>query len=145
MFCAECGANEMELTDGPINEVFKDHEYVVEGISHWECPECGAIEYPAESLHELDLKLNELYRQQEGLMSPIEIRQLRKRLGITQVQLEQMIGVKSPAVSRWESGAVIQSVPANNCLRHLQLFECVQDYELQRIEASNDIPAAAAV
>ncbi len=135
MICAECGSSEMALVDSPVMEAFKGHEFVIEGIIHWECPECGEVEYPAESLHELDLKLNDLYRQEEGLLSPTEIRQLREKLGITQVQLERIIGVRSPTVSRWESGAIVQSIPANNCMKHLLLFPCVEEYELERIEA----------
>ena len=40
---------------------------------------------------------------------PIEIKELRRRLGLTQVMLAERMGVSFPTVNRWENG---KSVPS---------------------------------
>lgn len=52
-------------------------------------------------------------------MTPQEVRELRQRLGLTQYQLSQEVGVQPIEVSRWERG---HRTPSGSALRLLQLL-----------------------
>lgn len=44
-----------------------------------------------------------------------KIKYQRKRLGLTQTELGDMIGVKKSAVAKWEKGVVTNLKKNNNC------------------------------
>jgi putative transcriptional regulator len=54
------------------------------------------------------------------IMSPVQIKRLRVRLGHTQVNFSHMIGVTAKAIESWESG---KNRPSKAVLRLLQIFE----------------------
>lgn len=56
----------------------------------------------------------------EGLLPPADIKALRKRVGLTQPQVEQLLGAGLKTVTRWEKGAVIQNGAADTLLRLLR-------------------------
>jgi putative transcriptional regulator len=49
-----------------------------------------------------------------------ELRDLRKRLGLTQVELAEKVGVASNTVARWERGELGISEPVSRLLRLLE-------------------------
>lgn len=56
-------------------------------------------------------------RSHAGFFRPDEIRAIRERFGLTQADLEQLLGTGRKTVVRWESGAVCQSATAERVLR----------------------------
>jgi HTH-type transcriptional regulator/antitoxin MqsA len=54
-------------------------------------------------------------RSAEGLLAPEEIKAFRETRGITQAQLERLLGVGPKTVVRWERGTVFQN-PATDAL-----------------------------
>lgn len=58
----------------------------------------------------------ETYRQL-GLLTPAEIRENRERLGLTQQQLQELLGLGGNTLSRWETGRVYQSRALDRFLR----------------------------
>ncbi len=60
-----------------------------------------------------------LMRADEQLLSGNEIRELRERLGLTQHQLEQALGLGEKTVVRWETERVIVPKATDNLLRLL--------------------------
>ncbi len=58
----------------------------------------------------------ETYRQL-GLLTPDEIRAGRERLGLTQQELQDLLGLGGNSLSRWENGHVYQSRSMNTLLR----------------------------
>ena len=52
----------------------------------------------------------------------------RKRLGLTQIELAEKVGVSRQAVSRWELGTAIPDI--NNLVRLGELFSVSSDYLL---------------
>jgi len=58
----------------------------------------------------------ETYRQL-GLLTPTEIRANRERLGLTQQQLQDLLGLGGNSLSRWENGRVYQSRALDRFLR----------------------------
>lgn len=70
------------------------------------CLECGE-EFDDPSSNEEPLaKAYEEYRRRRGLMQPEEIRELRKRYGLTQKELSELLGWGGATLSRYENGAL---------------------------------------
>lgn len=132
MLCVECGAA-MRRTDEPITDVYKNEEITVEGIPHYKCDACGETVMDADALGKWAAAADEEYRKQHGLLTPADIAKLRKSLGMTQAEFQKVLGVKSPTVSRWETGAVIQTETANKLMVLMRNVPCVAD-ELKAME-----------
>lgn len=112
MICLECGA-EMRETSEPIEEVVRGVPTHVNGIHHYKCDACGNDAMDVKEATLLSkLQLAQVSRA-KGLLSPDEIRALRRRFGLTQAQFEEMLGVSTPTASRWETGAMLPSKTAD--------------------------------
>ncbi len=133
MKCMECGGEMFRSTD-PIQSEYKGEDLTIIGVEHWVCDACGEMEFSSDDLDALDRAEGEAYRQVYGLMQPAEIRSLRKRLNLTQVQFESAMGVASPTVSRWETGAVVQTKVADNLMRMMAEYPEVAMDMLERAE-----------
>lgn len=142
MFCAECGAPKMRRTDEPITDTFKGTEITVRGVAHWVCDSCGETVFSADDLKDYAEAENAAFREMHGLLSPSEIRAIREDHGLTQAQFEAVLGVKSPTVSRWETGAVVQTKPIDSLMRMFRNHQCVADDLLQRAELARRTPEA---
>nr|DAZ19057.1 MAG TPA: putative zinc finger/helix-turn-helix protein, YgiT family [Caudoviricetes sp.] len=116
MLCMECG-HELERACGPMTETYKGREYTVDGIERDVCPVCGEYEISASESNKLDQALAEAYRRDEGLLTPSEIKALRKDLELNQKEFEALIGVSTPTCSRWETGSMMQSRTADKLMR----------------------------
>lgn len=116
MICAECGAK-MHRSSAPVEETFRGERITLEGIEHFECDACGEVAFDAENGKKYDETLIDKYSQLAGLLSPREIRRIRKDHGLTQRDFERVLGVSSPSVSRWETGKVIPSKPIDLLMR----------------------------
>jgi putative zinc finger/helix-turn-helix YgiT family protein len=60
---------------------------------------------------------HEALAQRFGLLRPSEIRAGRERLGMTQKQLQEMLGLGGNSLSRWETGEVFHSRSLDMLLR----------------------------
>lgn len=116
MFCAECG-HDMRLTSEPMRETFRGEEFVVEGIERYICDECGEYSITPEMADRLTERLTREYARRHGLLTPGEVRDARKALGLRQSEFEKMLGVTAPSASRWETGATHQSKPVDLLIR----------------------------
>ena len=59
-------------------------------------------------------------REEDGLLVPEEIVALRKQYGLSQAELERLIGAGAKTVVRWERGTVHQNKTADTLLRILR-------------------------
>ena len=124
-------------------EEFKGENITVEGITRFECPQCGEYVISADQGDKLDDILYEEYRKRTGLLSPNEIRAIRKKYRWTQVEFERILGVSSPTVSRWESNYVIQTKVADNLMRAIRQNENFAEELAQRAGVKVPEPALA--
>ena len=143
MFCEECGAENMRRTDEPFEETFKGEIVTVSGVGHWVCDKCGETEFSAEDLREVDKAVDACYRRAHGLLAPEQIKSIRKSIGLGQKAFEAMLGVSSPTVSRWETGAAVQSKVADNLIRLVGDHLCAAQDLMERAEVGKKTPAAA--
>jgi putative zinc finger/helix-turn-helix YgiT family protein len=114
-------------------------------VTWQKCAACGE-----ELLDDSALSKIEAARYQaEGLLSPSEIRGLRKRLRKTQTEMSALLGVGRKTYCRWESGSYRQNSASDRYLRlliadpnNVSLLEQM-DQEKARLEAVR--PPAAEV
>ncbi len=59
-------------------------------------------------------------REEEGLLTPEQVRAIRHRLGLTQAEFERLLGVGTNVTSRWETGTVPQSAAMDSLLRLIE-------------------------
>ncbi len=116
MLCAECGSEMRRCTD-PIKETFRGEEIMVTGIEHYLCDSCGEILFGSNEGKDFDAEILRQYALRENLLTPQEIKTIRKRNGLNQQDFEKVLGVSSPSISRWETGRVLQSKPLDLLMR----------------------------
>ena len=127
MICPECGTP-MILSREPVKETYRNETFVLAGFTRYACPECGNDIMSAQEATRLGRALAEEYAQRHGLLTASQIKEIRKSLGLTQKELERLIGVASPTVSRWETGAMQQSATADKLLRLIRDVPETTDY-----------------
>jgi putative zinc finger/helix-turn-helix YgiT family protein len=77
------------------------------------CRKCGEAVFSVGD----DEPIRDALRAQLGLLSPSEIQKQRQCLEINQQELAEHLGVAKETISRWETGAMIQSRAMDNLLR----------------------------
>lgn len=71
-------------------------------------------------------------REEEGLLTAREIKALRKRIGLRQDQLEELLGAGPKTVTRWEKGTVIQNGATDTLLRLIRDVPAALQHLLQQ-------------
>lgn len=91
----------------------RPYEVRISGLEIPTCRNCGEQVFTGVE----DDRITEALREQINLLKPEEIRRRRKELELNQQELAEQLGVAKETISRWESGAVIQSRAMDNLLR----------------------------
>jgi HTH-type transcriptional regulator/antitoxin MqsA len=86
----------------------------------YRCSGCGEERFDLEQVDRARTAAAEALTRAEGLLLPEDIRELRKRLGLTQEAFENSLGLGPKTVVRWESGKVIPSRAAALLLEALR-------------------------
>lgn len=117
--CPFCGTDKLEKKTGgfrfepPSN--LPGGVLVIPDATWWECNSCGEQIIP----EELDKALDRVRYQRLGLLSPEEIREVRKRTGLSAVDMAQALGVGEKTYTRWENGKSIQNKSNDTLIRIL--------------------------
>lgn len=120
MKCDECGGR---MT----TEANAVRRYDVGGLPHVElhgieasrCAECGREEVAIPRMAQLHRVLAEAFVKQQRNLAPVEVRFLRKHVGLSTADFAQRMGVTRETVTRWETGAVSMGAQADRLLRLL--------------------------
>lgn len=103
--------------------------------------ECGEFYFAPGEMDAVMVCASETIRAEEGLLSPQEIKRLRNRVGLTQAQLEELLGAGLKTVVRWEKGTVIQNGATDTLLRLLRdVPEALQHLLRERAIVTNVVP-----
>jgi HTH-type transcriptional regulator/antitoxin MqsA len=86
----------------------------------YRCEECGETFYIGDMGDEALRRASTAVRREEGLLMPDEIREIRQRYGLSQADLERLIGAGPKTVVRWERGTIFQNRTADTLLRVLR-------------------------
>jgi len=85
----------------------------VPALTALQCGTCQAISIDDEA----DRQISAAFRREARLLTPEEIREGREKLGLTQKQFANLLGVGEATVSRWETVAQIQQRAMDRVLR----------------------------
>jgi putative zinc finger/helix-turn-helix YgiT family protein len=83
------------------------------------CEECGETFFSAEQSLALDRAVKSAAAERRGGMSPGRIIELRKRLSLSQRELEDLLGLGPKVVTRWENGRAVPPPTVHVMLRVL--------------------------
>jgi putative zinc finger/helix-turn-helix YgiT family protein len=109
MKCPMCRERRVDFVTEPY-EMTVDHDgrtyrLSLPSLTFLKCDACGN-----QILHdEADDRLNDALRDAAGFLYPPAIKEQRLRLGLTQVQLAELLCVGEATLCRWETGGQIQS------------------------------------
>src|SRR5262245_27335397 len=112
--------------DGPAVAVVRPREVAV---GRWSavvddecirCTRCGEEFYEPGQLQATLEKAARAIREKRGLITPERIRALRILYGLTQDQLERILGVGPKTVVRWEKGSVLPTGAASVLMQLLE-------------------------
>ncbi len=82
--------------------------------------DCQEVYFAPGEMDAAMIRASDVVRSEEGLLTPREIKAFRKRIGLTQPQLEVLLGAGLKTVTRWEKGTVIQNGATDTLLRLLR-------------------------
>lgn len=144
MKCRECG-NMMTTERNAVRR------YAIGGLPHVElhgvevntCPSCGNESIAIPRIGQLHRVLAHGFVTQHRMLAPVEIRFLRKHIGLSGGDFAQRMGVARETVSRWETGATPMGAVADRLLRLLIVTnEPTENYAVDDfLQALNDRPA----
>jgi putative zinc finger/helix-turn-helix YgiT family protein len=140
IFCLECGADDVEERRAP--HVYALRRGNIEVVDDWHvrCGACGAISHPGPMLDASFRAVADVIRRDQGLLGVAALKQIRSRLHLTQVEMEQLLGCGEKTWVRWERGKVTQSKAQDALIRRLAEDPA---YLLQRLDETG-IEAAKA-
>lgn len=125
--CPSCGTM-MKERRSLLSTSVNGEEVAVAGASHLRCPKCGEVVLRLDEVRHLNQAALDIYRRKFGLLSLDEIRSLRERLGLTQVELGRLLRLGSNTISRWESGRNVQTAAMDILLRLIRDLPGSIDY-----------------
>jgi putative zinc finger/helix-turn-helix YgiT family protein len=102
----------------------RPYSFIVPNIEILECEDCHNRVLPDVAFAAVMNKL----RAEAGLLTPIEIREKRKHLGLTQEQFANYLNVAKETVSRWETGGQIQQRVMNDFMRAFFDLPSLREY-----------------
>lgn len=142
--CTECGG--LMTTDK--NAV---RRYTLAGLAHVElhgvevstCKSCGRESIAIPRIAQLHRVLAESFVRQQRMLAPVEIRFLRKHVGLSSDDFAQAMGVTRETVSRWENGKTPMGPTSDRLLRMVVLRkDPTEDYAVEDfLKSLNDKPA----
>ncbi len=115
--CGNCAQKRVEPIVKDYEIDFKHdgklHKIVLSQAEIPTCQNCGNVQTGSE----IGDQVTKAVREKVGLLFPEEIRQQRTALGLSQEQLGECISSAKESISRWETGALIQSANTDKQLR----------------------------
>jgi len=115
--CPSCGKPEVYPATVPYTAEIKHdgltHTIRIPALETPQCRSCQELLFSDSA----DEQINAALRSHLKLLSPSQIRRRRKQLDLNQGDLAGKIGAAEGTISRWETGALMQSRTSDNLLR----------------------------
>jgi putative zinc finger/helix-turn-helix YgiT family protein len=118
MDCVVCGGVATQVTGNRIGR-YRGERVEVQS-EFFRCEDCKEEFFNPTQMKSHNRAVKNEIRKKYGLLSPERIAAIRAKLELSQPDLEELLGVGSKVVVRWESGKVIQGSGQDNILRLLE-------------------------
>ncbi len=119
--CAVCDSDRVKKIRKKFEARYNQVPVAIENAEMYRCESCGEEFFTAEQSRELSRQIKNRVREDLGLLSPGRIVEIRKGLGLSQAEMEDLFGLGEKVVTRWENGRVIQGRTADVALRLLEM------------------------
>jgi putative zinc finger/helix-turn-helix YgiT family protein len=130
--CPKCGERKVNPVLVDYSDVMehdgRSYTVAVNGLEILRCEGCGNEMLPDESYE----KLAEAMRFQAELLTPNQIAEKRKELGLNQKEFASLLGVAAETVSRWETGGQIQQRVMNDFMCAVFDLPELKEYLMQK-------------
>lgn len=130
--CPECG-EPLRPRRTTLKHPVNGEEIAVDRCEHSRCSECGEIVLRLDQARVLRERAQQIYRARHELLSAGEIRALRERLGMTQVEFAGALRLGGNTLSRWEVGCNVQFAAMDMPLRLIRDVPGSMEYLRRRI------------
>lgn len=125
--CPICGEGTLTSHVEEREAEYKGHKGTVE--SHYSvCDACGSEQAGAAEMKANKRAVLAFRKHIDGLLTGVEVRSLRKSLGLSQSDAGRLFGGGPVAFSKYENDDVVQSEPMNNLLKVSKRFPMVAAY-----------------
>jgi HTH-type transcriptional regulator/antitoxin MqsA len=119
--CAVCESDRVKKIRKKFEARYNQVPVAIENAEMYRCESCGEEFFTAEQSRELSRQIKSRVRENLGLLPPERIVEIRKNLGLSQSEMEELFGLGEKVVTRWENGRVVQGRTADVALRLLEM------------------------
>ena len=115
-------------------------DILVENLSYSKCDYCNAIFYNPDDIDNYEIQLEkalEKERRNENLLTAKEIKAIRKKYNLTQLQLELLLKIGPKNVAKWETYKSNQSRTIDKLLRNMNDDYCFFLKMLNNVEVKD--------
>lgn len=119
--CANCDSEKVKKVRRNYATKYNQVPISIENAEMYECSACGERFFTPEQARAVSIATKNQVRQAQGLLSAEAIVEIRRRLDLSQTDLEELFGLGPKVVTRWETGRVVQSKTADVALRLLDM------------------------
>jgi putative zinc finger/helix-turn-helix YgiT family protein len=103
--CPDCNSGNLVIQSVTLVGDRNGEEFSVT-VPGLRCESCDYQTIANSQSGEFTRAVSDAYRSKHGLLTGYEIRELRNRLGMNQIQFAEYLNVGSSSVKRWESGQI---------------------------------------
>ena len=127
--CIECGKKSMRLVQdryaSDIKHDGRTYRVDIPLLEHYRCDDCPKSRVLTDAADEA---VGWELRRMAKLLLPQQIRDIRKKFGLSQKQLAELLGIGEATLCRWETGTQIQQRAFDKMLRAYLNVPAFQQY-----------------
>jgi HTH-type transcriptional regulator / antitoxin MqsA len=119
--CPICGSSKsVALRRGRFEATYNKVPITLEDVESYVCESCGEEFFTKEQDREVSQRVLEAARQKLGVLSPERVVTIRKKLNLSQEDMEELLDLGDKVVTRWETGRVVPGKTTDTLLRLLE-------------------------
>ena len=133
--CSICEAGKLEVSYRDLEFEYKGNKFTVPNMKLYECDECEETLFDSKDERKLEKKLTDNRRIIDGLLTSQEIKEIREKFQMTQIQFAKLLRVGTKNFARYESGQSSQGYAMDNLLRILKKYPFAIDAIVEQTPA----------